>query len=258
MRVRRIVAALENDTSAAHPIEAAREVAARLGARLVPVLARPVAPNEPPAPPGWPARRSPQGIPGTIVVQGVPAIEIIRQAEVQSADLIILPRGCGSEVATTGGICDAVIRRAEVPCLVVPQEQRRFSRLVASLDGSDRGMVVLRVACELRRLVEGRVAALHVHPREPLPLYAPAESPGSPAGDLARRMQAAAASCGDVPLVERHGEVVSGVLDGLSAAAGDILVVGVRRGGSAGVSESTGNGRRLQAAAPCAVLTVPL
>jgi len=197
---------------------------------------------------------------GATLVQGVPAIEIIRFSEHQSADLIVLPRGARDPAhpGSSRDTCDAVIRRAEVPCLVVPEGQDRFTRLLATLDGSERGMVVLRAACDLRRLSDHGVSAIFVEPADPDFPAGNAPVRSARAEVLERRMRAHGSGCGGVRLIERQGDVVSEVVHGLSASGGDILVVGVRRGGAAGLSESTGNGRRLLAAAPCAVLTVPL
>jgi nucleotide-binding universal stress UspA family protein len=109
----------------------------------------------------------------------------------------------------------------------------------------------------LRGLADGEISAILVEPENGR-LEGVAEFPSTVRDLLGRQVASAMGPEADIRVFHRHGDVVDQVLDGLSAEAGDLLVVGVRRGGPADVAESTGNGRRLLAAAPCAVLTVPL
>ena len=154
-------------------------------------------------------------------------------------------------------LADAVVRRAEVPCLILPAGQGTLGRMVVALDGSERGMRALRTAWSLRQLHTGKVSAVFVEPGdgEPEGVRGP---PGAVAEQIGARVTETVGPAAGIQVRHGRGEVVAEVLGDLSLEAGDLLVVGVRRGGPRDVSESTGNGRRLLAAAPCAVLTVPL
>lgn len=258
MRLRHIIAATDATEEGNHAVQVARQLGASTGAKVTPVMVRfplplALAPRN--------ESRSPIQLPaGTVIAEGIPAIEIVRLVESEGADLVVLARSVRPHVdpVTLGDTCDAVIRRAEVPCLVVPPGQDRFYRLIAALDGSERGMAVLREAWRLRRIVGDGLSAVFVEPPDAAGDERMAAVPSARAGLLAGMMRRVLPEDAGVPLIVRHGEVAWQVLDGLTAAAGDLVVVGVRRGGPAGAAESTGSGRRILATAPCAVLTVPL
>lgn len=258
MRIRHLVVATDASTDGNHAVGVAQAVGERIGAKVTPVL---VHFPRPAGVASTPFAAIIEALPsGTAVTEGIPAIEIVRFAETHAADLIVLSRSPRDHpsVLTLGDTVDAVIRRSEIPCLVVPPGQERFARLVAALDGSERGMAVLRRAWQFRRLSEDGLSAIFVEPLPHGERAGLATVPSARGGHLARAMGAVLPGRAAVPLIQRQGDVVAQVTDGLSPAGGDVLVVGVRRGGPAGLSESTGNGRRLLAAAPCAVLTIPL
>lgn len=256
MRVRQVVVATDGSPEGGHAVQAARTLGARLGATIMPVMVRL------PLPAGIASGGGADLVvpDGVTLVEGIPAIEVVRFAESQAADLIIISRSprWHENPYSLGDTCDAVIRRAEVPCLVVPEGQDRFARMAASLDGSERGMAVLRVAWQVRRLSGDGLSAIFVEPGSSVSREGLAAVSSARGATLARAMRQVLPPEAQVPLIQRSGDVVEQVLDGLSLEGGDVLAVGVRRGGPAGVSESTGAGRRLLAAAPCAVLTIPL
>lgn len=258
MRLRHIIAATDASAEGNHAVQVAQRLGQVAGARVTPVMVHfPVPLAMLPARPAT----VPSDLPaGTIIAEGIPAIEIIRLAEAEGADLVVLSRSLRPHVnpLTLGDTCDAVIRRAEVPCLVVPPEQDRFGRMTAALDGSERGLAVLREAWRLRRLTGDGLSALFVEPPAPDDASRLAATPSPQVEFLERSLHRVLPPEVTVPLIVRQGEVVPQVLEGLSAIGGDLLVVGVRRGGPAGMEESTGSGRRILAAAPCAVMTVPL
>ncbi len=258
MRIRHLVAATDASIDGNHAVRVAQSVGGRVGARVTPVMVHfPLAAALSSTPFATVVEELPAG---TAVTEGIPAIEIVRFAETHAADLIVLSRSPRDHASTLtlGDTVDAVIRRTELPCLVVPPGQERFARLVTALDGSERGMAVLRSAWRFRRLSEDGLSAIFVEPLQEGEHAGLARVPSARGGHLARAMAAVLPGRAAVPLIQRQGDVVAQVTDGLSPAGGDVLVVGVRRGGPAGVSDSTGNGRRLLAAAPCAVLTIPL
>jgi nucleotide-binding universal stress UspA family protein len=254
----RVVVAWDDSLTSIDLLAAATRVADRLGAALAPVRVRARA-SVGVRRAVVPASRA-VGSLGTLpVVEGIPAIEIIRFVESRGADFVVLDGGHPQAPAAEGlrFLADSVVRRAEVPCLVLPVGQTRLARMVVALDGSDRGMRALRTAWDLRGLADGEISAILVEPENGR-LEGVAEFPSTVRDLLGRQVASAMGPEANIRVFHRHGDVVDQVLDGLSAEAGDLLVVGVRRGGPADVAESTGNGRRLLAAAPCAVLTVPL
>lgn len=249
-----VVACPESLAGATALFEAAGKLAVRLGGELVPLRVTDragVGPRGAPTPtaPGFEAQ----------LVGGIPAIEIVRFAESRRAELLILgvpPTGQG-EGESHRALADAVVRRSELPCLVLPAGQTSFRRMVVALDGSERGMRALLGAWGFRALASAGVVAVFVE----------AGGDGAagvvgPGGAVGQRLRAWVASTidptGRVQVVHRQGEVVAQVLAELARHPDDLLVVGVRRGGPATVAESTGNGRRLLAATAGAVLTIPL
>lgn len=258
MRIRHLVAATDASADGNHAVRVAQSVGERVGAKVTPVLVHfPLAAALSSTPFATVVEELPAG---TAVTEGIPAIEIVRFAETHAADLIVLSRSPRdhASILTLGDTVDAVIRRTETPCLVVPPGQERFARLVAALDGSERGMAVLRKAWQFRKLSEDGLSAIFVEPLPEGEHAGLARVPSARGSHLARAMGEVLPGRAAVPLIQRQGDVVEQVTDGLSPAGGDVLVVGVRRGGPAGLSDSTGNGRRLLAAARCAVLTIPL
>src|SRR5712691_7652449 len=77
-----------------------------------------------------PEFRAAIGTPPTahLVRLGVPGVEIARAAEIVNADLVVLGRG--PEIGRT---IEATIRRACMPCLVVPAGPPRFHRALAAV-----------------------------------------------------------------------------------------------------------------------------
>ncbi len=257
-RVLPIVVAYQDTPAAGGVIEAARSVASRLSAPLLParVAWRPDTMD----PAGAPRARPPvEGRDAHPLLEGVPAIEIVRYAELKRAGLLILGDGQEDEGAgdTLKELADAVVRRADVPCLILPTGQDRLARTLVALDGSERGMRALRVAWGMRAIQDGELTAMYVS-TEREQRAGVVGPPGARAQEIGARVTETLGPGSGVAVLHRRGDVVDEVLRGLSAEAGDLLVVGVRRGGPADPSESTGEGRRLLAAARCAVLTVPL
>src|SRR5690606_24984472 len=121
-----------------------------------------------------------------------------------------------------GDTVDAVIRRSEIPCLVVPAGQERFARLLAALDGSERGMTVLRKAWQFRRLSEDGLSAIFVEPLPQGERAGLATVPSTRGAHLARAMDAVLRGRASVPLIQRQGDVVEQITDGLSPVGGDV------------------------------------
>jgi nucleotide-binding universal stress UspA family protein len=259
VRIRHILHAADADQASGLAVEAAQALADRLGARLTRIAVPPAASGAGPGRGSVPAAGAhASGLTG--VAEGIPDIEIVRSAEAIMADLILMIRPSG---AAAGGTLqaerqDAVVRRVDVPCLILPAGQTRFGQLRVALDGSERGMRALRVAWSLRKLPTTGLSAIHVQPaRGDSAVWraAPASTAGARLEGWIRQLVRPARP---PVLLSRNGDVVQEVLRDLSESDGDLLAVGVRRGGPADRDESTGSGRRILAAARCGVLTVPL
>jgi nucleotide-binding universal stress UspA family protein len=160
-----------------------------------------------------------------------------------------------------------------VPCLFVPQKLAGWSRILASVDGTDRGLSVLVAACDFAQALGGRLRILTVEPiRSDEKVPGTAHLPDARSTRLAqalerlRRVQpdpwenwekAPGADRSDL-LVVRRGNPAAEILAEVSRCAPDVLVFGFRRGGPPGLVEGKSVGRRLAHGAPCATLTIPL
>lgn len=191
---------------------------------------------------------------------GVPAVEIPRAAEIASADLLVLGRG-----PEMGRTIEGTVRRAEVPCLVVPCGRERFQRVLAAVDVGPYSTNVLDAALALAEADGSDVLAFHV---EPPPAAAEA---GLQPHDTLRHVDAvssalhtawerapAAVSPGVAAceLIVRQGDPVSEILKAGRDERIDLLVVGCHRG--EGGYQSQAIASRLLRRAACAVLTVPI
>jgi nucleotide-binding universal stress UspA family protein len=194
---------------------------------------------------------------------GVPGIEICRFAEQAEADLLVLGRKRHSRMMRLlqGDTADAVARRSRSPCLFVPPGSGALRKVLAALDGSDRGINVLSQACDFARFAGATVEAVTVEGRadgEPLQLVS--ELPLARSARLHGRVREVLAREGfpDAPLTIRRGDILKEVLAEARERRTDVLAIGYHRGGAPGVLEAGSTARRLAHAAPCAVLTIPL
>jgi nucleotide-binding universal stress UspA family protein len=204
---------------------------------------------------------------------GVPGIEICRYAETNGADLIVMGRKHRSPVQRLliGDTADSVARRARVPCLFVLAGQPRLERVCVALDGTERGLSVLLAAMDFTRAIGRRLRAVTVEPAQP-------DEPGPHGVHTARTnrllqamdelsrstpgasglWEAPAPGVQGSPLVVHRGSIVEEIVREVRTGRCDVLAVGYRRGGPAGVIEAGSVARRLAHEAPCAVLTIPL
>src|SRR2546427_12917329 len=128
MRLRKILAAVEADASDASALCAATRLATAALARLA----------VPGASPG-----------------GVPAHEIAPAAEREGADMIVLPRDPRDTLEGT-------VRRARVPCLVVPPGGAGFGTILAAIDGGPDSADVSDAATTIGELLGGKVITVRV------------------------------------------------------------------------------------------------
>lgn len=191
------------------------------------------------------------------VAAGLPGIEIGRFAERVHADLLVLGRKPRTPVERllVGDTADAVARRSRIPCLFVPPRGTARRRVLVAVDGSERGMKVLRAAEAFARQIGAELRVLtveRVHPGEPLEL-----ARAIPAARSTRVRSKIQGSLGrDVEV--RRGEPAEQILAAVQERKTDVLVLGCHLGGPAGVIEAGSTARQVTHTAPCAVLTVPL
>jgi nucleotide-binding universal stress UspA family protein len=206
------------------------------------------------------------------IVAGLPGIEICRFAEERRVDLILLGRKRRTERQRLliGDTADAVARRSALPCLFVPAGQGSLTRVIAALDGTERGFAVWLAAVEFTREIGGRLRAVTVEPayenevgvtRVPTgrsarlaqvigELRGSLDSPEGPRGRPS-------VDTGEALMI-RRGAVVEEITREIDDSGADVLVVGYHRGGPAGIIETGCVSRRLTHESPCAVLTIPL
>lgn len=255
MQWRHLLAASDHTPAGTHALRVATRLAERWGATLSVVVVNP--------PDGWQPDVPPNA--KLAVLRGIPGIEIARLAETLAPDMIVLGRRLrgGPDDPHLGPTADQVVRRSTVPCLFVPAGQEELLHIVTALDGTDRGLKVLREAVALRAELPGvpELRVVTVERRD----HAPSERAHG-GSDVAtsrelriRQAMASANGAADAArLIVRFGDPVPAILGEVPDAARDVLVIGNHRGGPGGVPASTGVGRSLLYAAPCAVLTVPL
>jgi nucleotide-binding universal stress UspA family protein len=194
---------------------------------------------------------------------GIPGIEICRYAEQNSVDLIVIGRKKRSQSARllVGDTADAVARRSRLPCLFVPRGDGDIQRLLVALDGTERGMVVLRHACDFARRIAVSLRILTVERASAdEPIHLAASVPVARTASLEVRARQLVRQSG-LPLAGFQvcrGDVVECVLGAIEEGVAEALVIGCHRGGPPGILEAGSNARRLLHTAPCAVMTIPL
>lgn len=188
---------------------------------------------------------------------GAPGIEIPRFAEREGADLLVLGRKPRSRMVRLllGDTADAVARRSRLPCLFVTSAGLLPRDVLVAVDGSERGMEVLRAGEAFSRAIGARLRVLTVEPAhagEPAALAA--ETPA--ARTLNVRSQVRREVGREVEV--RRGPPVEAILAAVDEQGPDVLVLGCHLGGPAGLVETGSTSRQLAHTAACAVLTVPL
>jgi len=275
MELRHILVAADQSDVSRNSLRVALVLAHRAGARvtvMTTIPARGAAPEETssalarleqwmdpelrPAPPGVAV--------GLGVTFGIPGVEICRFADEHEVDLIVVGRKQRSQATRllVGDTADAVARRSRTPCLFVPVGASAPERVLVALDGSRRGLTVLRAACGFAGAVGARLDAVTVEPARPdeppeLAALVPTGRSDSLRETIADLADCAPAGTAPEGLVVRRGPVAETLLVAIEETAADALVLGFHRGGPPGVLEAGSIARRLTHSAACAVLTVP-
>jgi nucleotide-binding universal stress UspA family protein len=275
-----IIAAVDNSESGREAARTAAELAERSSASLTLVSVTPATPVTA----GVPSRLSTgehdvlsvasmvrgehPDLPVAVAqVTGLPHIEIGRFAENRKADLVVLgrkPRTRATRIFL-GDTADSVVRRSRIPCMLVPVGCKGISRVLAALDGTDRGFKVYEYAAQLASKGSLSLRSVTVDPTWP------GEVPGQDewsarAERLADRIHARTAHArkGVATLIPRNellevrrGDTLSQIVEVVAEHHADILVIGFHRGGPSLVVDQGSVARQLIHAAPCIVITVP-
>ncbi len=211
--------------------------------------------------------------PRLAIVSGLPGVEIGRYAETHHADLVLVGRKRRTEMQRMliGDTADSVARRSGVPCLFVTPGTSMFDHVLVALDGSERGMSVLVSAMDFTRDTGGRLHGVCVEPayeneRDAPHLLTTRSARLMEAVDELRHhtslgrggWEATSPAFAESPIVFHRGRVVEEIVREAIDSRTDVLVVGYRRGGPAGIIEAGSVARRLAHEAPCSVLTIPL
>ncbi len=207
------------------------------------------------------------------IVPGLPGVEIGRYAETHQADLVLVGRKRRTEMQRLliGDTADSVARRSGVPCLFVMPGTSTFEHVLVALDGTERGMGVLVSAMDFTRDTGGRLHAVSVEPayeneRDAPHLLTTRSARLMEAVDELRHhtslgrgaWEPPSPAAPESPIVFHRGRVVDEIVREVVDSRTDVLVVGYRRGGPAGIIEAGSVARRLAHEAPCSVLTIPL
>ena len=257
MVMKRFFAATDGSRDGEHAVAMASTLAQRAGGEFARLEVDSVSAAWEPQLEPWKEPTAPNGSANR---RGLPGVEIVRNAELWGADVVVLGRHDRTAKGpfTLGETSDTVIRRRSGPSLFVPPEPCAFERVLVALDGSLRGLGVLGPAAAFVEIGRSRAYAICVLPRaefESTPDASSADPRVERIRPLVDRLQLTAGPC---ELVIRAGNAVQEVLAAIEATAADLLVIGVRRGGAAGDLGSGHIGRDLLQTAPCAVLTVPI
>jgi nucleotide-binding universal stress UspA family protein len=186
---------------------------------------------------------------------GIPAIEIIRCAQEEGADLVVLGRpavdpGRPPEKSVTA----AVLQRARVPVVLAPLHHVTVHRVAAALDEGPSNFVaeIMDVAETLAGAYGASVAALHVERPSRTTELAGVGTWELPAG------AGGTAVATHWEVLMRHGEPVREILAAIDEHVVDLLVVGYRRGAAvSGGPENCIAGQVLRRAS-CAAVAVPI
>jgi len=180
----------------------------------------------------------------TAVRFGLPRTEIAHAAEIDQVDLVVLGRSPAGppEPAPQTWALDGTLRRAHVPCLIVPPGPRAWRRIVVLGDGGIRMGEVLKAAFGFASLFRSDVVVVE------------SEAQLERAGRKAFAVWAALPGAGGFDLMVRPGDPATHALDAARAERADVLVFGYPRG--EGI-DGTSVAARIVRGAPCAVLAVP-
>jgi len=246
----RILAAANGSEAGTHAACFGERLAGRLGAKYQ-ILE--VATHGVPGYPDEPHRGAPSR--ERLISRGIPGIEIARAAADWQADVVVIGRRPRVDPAEElGPTIEAVIRRLNKPCLLIPPGVDELHRMLVALDGTLRGLGILPCASTFAEGLSLKASSVYVA----ADALSAGFAAGNAAGDLVNALIGFPAVGGETQLTTRFGPPVRTILDEAAVVQADLLVVGVRRGGPPGDAGSGHVGRDLLRRAPTAILTVPI
>ncbi len=247
-QLRNIVVGVKPGAQESHPLGMASELATRARARVTPLSVTDLSSRGPGVAPALPDRVT------GVTALGIPAIEIARQADSGGADLIVLGRELPTGTAPRDGrdTVEGTVRRARVPCLLVPRGKKAFRRVLAAVDGGPDSEQVVAAARLVGQLFHAAVRALHVE--EPVAAGMDGRAWSHESAPSARHW----APEGECDTISGQGDPVSEIIRVVREDSVDLLVVGHHRGGPVSAHATSGVAARLLQRVPCAVLTVPI
>lgn len=245
-QLRHLLVGVKPGSPNSHPLSVAMGLAARAQARVTALSV---------ADPATPPPAAPLDLPDCVVWRsavGIPAIEIAREAELGGADLVVLGRQLPAERPPRDGrdTVEGTVRRARVPCLLVPPREPRLRRVMAAADRGPDTDRVIAAARLVARLLGAAIYLIRVEEPVGAAMGATGWSPAAPpsANDWTAE--------GDT--IQCQGDPVAEILRVVRADAVDLLVFGHHRGGPISAHATSGVAARLLQRAPCAVMTVPV
>jgi nucleotide-binding universal stress UspA family protein len=184
---------------------------------------------------------------------GIPAVEIARWAELDQADLIVLGRQPVGplERRPAGRTIEGTLRRARVPCLVVPFGHRTWHRILVLAHDDQAAGDVLDQAFAFSAVFASEVVVVDTEPQ----LVGAGSGRGEPVARRAFATWARLPRAGTIDVMTCEGEGAAELLKAARARQADLVVIGLRRGESV---DDTSEAARVLQRAPCAVLTVPV
>jgi nucleotide-binding universal stress UspA family protein len=210
----------------------------------------------------------------SLVAQGNAGSEIVRQASLLPADLLVMGTHgrSGFERFMLGSVAERVVRHAPCPVLTVPpkapdaagHEPIRYRRILCAVDFSEASLEALSEAAALARDAEGTLTVIHVV--EPLPDYVPAV-PGIPLTDYDRRVPEpvrtrlqevtleAARGLRAVREIATAGRPHEEILRAAAEDGAALIVIGVEGRGVVDIAFFGSTANRVLRGASCPVLT---
>ena len=186
---------------------------------------------------------------------GWPSVELVRRAEENAADLIVLGSSGHSAIGPAEDVTPATLRRSKVPVLVAPPVHEVYQRVLACVDDSPNALRVLEAATAIGECFGVPTVALHVERAAtgvvPVggrrPWLSRLEEEGGGGTVLA------------LETVVRQGDVVSEILNEAKHGPDSLIVFGYHRGMNyAAAGAVTTVAARLLRRATSALLAVPV
>lgn len=171
----------------------------------------------------------------SVVRTGDPRDVVLRVAEEEAADLVVLGRtgaGGGPGFLHLGSVVEHTAHHTATPLAVIPaSDTHEIGRIVIGVDGSEESRRAIDWVGEVAPMVAAEVVAVEVE--EPILEWTPSTSPENWRRDAERRIEERTAPLTEAGLTvaavaQRDLHPADGLLGVAGARHGDLLVVGTR------------------------------